>query len=95
FTKNVYDKWMPTHLKRIRSAIDKIPPGINFGLSQAATFSQDGELQSSGPSNAESLSGLVEDNRVVGSQETTPDTSFTQETERVFKKPKNRSVGEF
>ena len=25
FTRNVYDIWMPTHLERIRSAIDKIP----------------------------------------------------------------------
>ncbi|OAT02937.1 hypothetical protein, variant 2 [Blastomyces dermatitidis ER-3] len=28
FTKNVYDIWMPDHLKRIRSAIDEIPRGL-------------------------------------------------------------------
>ena len=33
FTKNVYDVWMPTHIKRIRSAIDDIPSGINFEVS--------------------------------------------------------------
>ncbi|KGM92724.1 uncharacterized protein PADG_11182 [Paracoccidioides brasiliensis Pb18] len=30
FTRNVYEKWSPDHLKRIRSAIDAIPPGVNF-----------------------------------------------------------------
>ncbi|KAI9673062.1 MAG: hypothetical protein M1829_004376 [Trizodia sp. TS-e1964] len=32
FTKNVYDIWMPQQLKRICSAIDQIPAGIDFGL---------------------------------------------------------------
>ena len=30
FTKNVYDVWMPTHIERIRSAINDLPSGINF-----------------------------------------------------------------
>lgn len=30
FTKNVYDTWMPTHLKRICSAIDQLPSGLDF-----------------------------------------------------------------
>ena len=30
FTKSVYNMWMPTHLKRICSAIDEIPSGVNF-----------------------------------------------------------------
>lgn len=30
FTKNIYDVWMPTHLKRIWSAIDQLPSGLNF-----------------------------------------------------------------
>ncbi|ODH46600.1 hypothetical protein GX48_07295 [Paracoccidioides brasiliensis] len=30
FTRNVYERWSPDHLKRIRSAIDAIPPGVNF-----------------------------------------------------------------
>ena len=33
FTKNVYDIWMPTHLKRIRSVIDDLPPEQDFDLS--------------------------------------------------------------
>jgi hypothetical protein len=33
FTKNVYDIWMPAHLKRICSAIDQFPANIDFGVS--------------------------------------------------------------
>ena len=47
FTKNVYDAWMPTHLKRICSVIDQLPSNIDFGVSQGS------ELQfaeTSGPS---------------------------------------------
>ena len=34
FTKNIYDIWMPDHLKRIRSVIDKLPQNVNFEVSQ-------------------------------------------------------------
>lgn len=34
FVRNVYDVWMPTHLSRIRSAIDQIPSDLDFGLLQ-------------------------------------------------------------
>ena len=30
FIQNVYDVWMPTHLKRICSVIDALPSDINF-----------------------------------------------------------------
>ena len=30
FIKNVYDVWMPIHLKRICSAIDELPPDLDF-----------------------------------------------------------------
>jgi hypothetical protein len=33
FTKNVYNIWMPSHLKRICSAIDDLPPDVNFDVS--------------------------------------------------------------
>ena len=36
FTKNVYENWMPKHLKRITKAIDAIPAGLNFGVSSAS-----------------------------------------------------------
>ncbi len=83
FTKNVYDIWMPIHLKRICSAIDELPPDIDFGLSQSASFPQELESQSSQQSNAESTSMLGEDDSqssLVASQDITPDTSFSQRT---------------
>ena len=33
FTKNVYEKWIPGHLKRITKAIDAMPMDLNFGVS--------------------------------------------------------------
>ena len=34
FTKNVYDRWMLTHLKRICSVIDNLPLGPDFEVSE-------------------------------------------------------------
>jgi hypothetical protein len=34
FTKNVYDIWMPTHLKTIYSIINKLPPDLDFKASK-------------------------------------------------------------
>ena len=89
FTKNVYDIWMPIHLKRIYSVVDELPPDIDFGLSQSASFPQELESQRPQLSNAESTSMLREDDSLVASQDVTPTTSFSQEAERVSKKPKN------
>ena len=36
FTKNVYEIWMPKHLKRITKAIDALPVGLNFNVSSAS-----------------------------------------------------------
>jgi hypothetical protein len=105
FTKNVYDIWMPTHLKRICSAINKIPPGINFDLSQQSEpqvpegsgLSQDFENQSlSQQLNADATS-------IVGNDDSqssltgliTPNTSLSHEAEQgTFKKPKKRRAAE-
>lgn len=38
FTRNIYDIWMPIQHKRICSAIDDLPSGVDFSLSRAATF---------------------------------------------------------
>ena len=86
FTKSVYNTWMPTHLKRLCSVIDQIPSGVNFEVSERASFSA---TQDSQQSNADSLSFVGDDDSIVGSQDTTPRTSFTQGPERQFKKPKN------
>jgi len=97
FAKNVYDNWMPLHHKRLCSAVDDLPPDISFDLSQSASFSQSG-LQSSQESNAESIFMLDQDDSpssLVGSQEVTPTTSFTQTTGRASKKLRNdRATGQ-
>ena len=80
FTINVYNKWMPAHLERLRSAVDRIPSGVSFDVS---------EQVSSWQSNPESLTSQAEDNSIVGSQGTTPRTSFTQDPQRQTKKPKS------
>jgi len=92
FTKNIYDRWMPTQHNRICSAINNLPSGIDFGLSQSASFSQS-EPQSSQRSNAGSILMLDKDDcqsSLVSSQEVTPTTSFTQTTERASKKSRNQ-----
>ena len=87
FTKSVYNTWMATHLKRICSAIDEILSNINFDVSERASFSA---IHDSQQSNTKSSSFLEDDDSIIGSQDTTPKTSFTQDPERQFKKPKNR-----
>ncbi|KAL9042746.1 MAG: hypothetical protein Q9214_003693 [Letrouitia sp. 1 TL-2023] len=87
FTKNVYDHYMPKLHELICSGIDDLPAGINFDLSQSASFSQS-TPQSSQQSNAESTLG--DDDSFLASQEVTPTTSFAQATEPAFKKPRNK-----
>ncbi|KAL9104366.1 MAG: hypothetical protein Q9163_000666 [Psora crenata] len=90
FTKNVYDTWMPKVHKLICSAIDDLPAGINFDLSQSASFSQS-TPQSSQQSNAESvLGGNDTQSSFLASRDVTPTMSFTRVTEPAFKKPKNQ-----
>ena len=97
FMKNLYNVWMPLYLKRIRTAINELPPDINFNLSKAASFSQL-EPQSSQKSNAKYTWMPGEDDSqtsLVGLQEITPTTSFTETTGQVFKKPRNqRAAGQ-
>lgn len=81
FTRNVYEIWMPAYFERICSAIDQIPPGVDFEIS---------EFQFSQLSNTESGSALEDDGsqpslRYVASASVTPTTSFTEQT---FKRPR-------
>jgi hypothetical protein len=85
FTKNVYDIWMPSHFQRICSAIDQIPE-VNFDISLS-------DLQFSQRSDAPSESLPKEDDgqiSLIGSADITPETSLTQQTENIFKKPRKR-----
>ena len=45
FARNVYDIWMPTHLKRIHSAIDALPPDVHFEVSQQSELGESGLSQ--------------------------------------------------
>ncbi|EXJ77209.1 hypothetical protein A1O3_10367 [Capronia epimyces CBS 606.96] len=46
FTKNVYDVWMPTHLERICSAIDQLPPNLDFQVFPGSGVQSAGHLMS-------------------------------------------------
>ena len=93
FTKNMYGIWMPSLHKRICSAINDLPAGINFDLTQSASFSES-TPQSLQQSNAESILGEDDSqSSFLASQEVTPNTSFTQAIEPAFKKPKNQRAG--
>ena len=90
FVKNVYDHHSLKLHKLICSGIDGLPAGINFDLSQSASFPQT-TSQSSQQSNFGSM--LSEDDSqssILASQAVTPTTSLTQTTERASKKPKNQ-----
>ncbi|EDN09620.1 conserved hypothetical protein [Histoplasma mississippiense (nom. inval.)] len=91
FTRSVYDIWMPTHLKRICSAIDQIPPNVEFDISQS-------ELDFSQQSNTESVPLEADDSqssqlRYNDSAGVTPTSSFTEQTQ-VFKKPSKKRLAE-
>ncbi|KAA8565419.1 hypothetical protein EYC84_011121 [Monilinia fructicola] len=97
FTKNVYDIWMPIHLKRIRSVIDDLPSGLNFEVSQQSESGKSGISQGLESHNmfeqtsceAVSLKEGDDQSSRIGSGHETPDTLFSQEVEeRVFKKAK-------
>ncbi|OJD25764.1 hypothetical protein ACJ73_02862 [Blastomyces percursus] len=84
FTKNIYNKWAPDHLKRIHLAIDAIPPGVNFDVLQ----SELGLSQSNAPCFVED-DGQLSQTSVVASAEATPNTSFTLQT-HVLKRPRRQ-----
>ncbi len=102
FTKNVYDTWMPTHLKRICSVIDQLPPDLNFEVSQGSELhfteptglSQELVALLSGQSDVESASQASQnDNELapIVPQTMTPDTSVSQGKERAtLKRPKRK-----
>lgn len=89
FTKNVYDVWMPTHLKRICSAIDQLPSNLDFQVFQgpgvqsteATGLSQDMGSLFSEPSGVDLPSQIgQEDDELnpIVPQTATPDTSVSK-----------------
>ena len=98
FTKNVYDTWVPNHFKRLCSVIDKLPPEHDWDvppLSEGTGLSQVFESHHLSRSNTDLASVLQEDDSqesLPGSQDVTPNTSFSQPGP--FKKPRKRRAAE-
>lgn len=96
FTKNVYDLWMPTHLKRICSVIDELPPDVDFEVSEQPEQKESGLSQSleshhlSRQSSQDGASLLDYANSSqssrTGSRDVTPDTSLSHRAEGVVLK---------
>ena len=86
---HIDDQFMPTHLKRIYSAVDELAPDVDFGVSeQLDSQVSDDPQHLSQRSEADSLSTIEQNDSQASlamSQEATPNTSFS---EQKFKKPK-------
>ncbi|KAK5311903.1 hypothetical protein LTR93_011543 [Exophiala xenobiotica] len=94
FTKSIYDIWMPAHFKSLCSAIDAIPPDIQFELPEESElqFPSSSGLSQGLESHHLSESGATDDElRFLDSQVATPETSVTQPSnEGTSKKPKKK-----
>ncbi|KAF2001192.1 hypothetical protein P154DRAFT_490557 [Amniculicola lignicola CBS 123094] len=93
FTRNVYDVWMPTHFKRLCSAIDDLPPELDFDvppLQQGSGLSQGLESHHLSHSFAESAPQLEDHSRsgIEDEGDITPNTSFTEQG--TSKRPKGQ-----
>lgn len=90
FMKNVYDIWMPTHFKRISSAIDELPPEQDFELPYG---SEPQISETSGLSQLQNQ-GLAEvpdsQSSHVDKQQITPNTSIQAEKPTPKKKKKGK-----
>ncbi|KAK2738263.1 hypothetical protein FQN57_007126 [Myotisia sp. PD_48] len=73
FTRNVYDKWMPGHLQRIRSAIDDIPIGVDLNTLLPSDMEQDD-------------SGVAQTRSVTQDTSFTPDPNPTNTSKRQRKR---------
>ena len=98
FTKNVYDVWMPTHLRRICSIIDQLPSDLNFEVPELHSAEASGLSQGlsgllSEQSNVESASQTSRDESgmaPISLLMDTPDTSVSQVKEKAAVKRSKR-----
>ena len=93
FTKNIYKKWLPTHLAKIRSAIDDIPDFQDSPLPEGSGLSQ--SMESHRLSQSLNETGSLGEGQgshldVIDAADLTPDTSFSA-AQGTFKKPKKIS----
>ena len=81
FTKNVYDVFMPLHLKRICSAVDELQTDPDFQVSQQSELQFPDDSGQSSQLLEASVSALDEQDsqtNVIGSEDATPNTSLTE-----------------
>ncbi|KAI9798608.1 MAG: hypothetical protein M1825_005306 [Sarcosagium campestre] len=80
FTRNIYDIWMPAHLTRICSAIDKLPSHLDFDAPSLRETGLSQELESRHLSQSDVDSAREPDpqSSIADAQGATPDTSFTE-----------------
>ncbi|ATY67240.1 hypothetical protein A9K55_000341 [Cordyceps militaris] len=82
FTRNIYDIWMPAHLTKICSAIDKLPSHLDFEVPRLPENRLSEELESHRLSQSDVDSVQEPDpqssNGNADAQGPTPDTSLTQ-----------------
>lgn len=86
FTKNIYDHYAPKLHKLICSAIDDLPSGISFDLSQPASFA-------GSASHAGSARGGEDDSQssfTTSQKAVTPTTSLSQAIGPAFQKSRNQ-----
>lgn len=91
FTKNVYDVWMPAHLKRICSVIDQLPSDLDFEVqgTEASGLSQDLGGLLSEPSNVESSQDDSDLTPIIPPT-ATPDTSVSQKGRDALQRQKRK-----
>ncbi|OAA34236.1 hypothetical protein NOR_08578 [Metarhizium rileyi] len=83
FAKNVYDLWMPTHFKKVCSAIDQLPSDLDFDPPplQESGLSQSLESHHLAQADATSVSASAkqesQSSDVAQPKDGTPGTSFT------------------
>ncbi|KAL7786361.1 hypothetical protein V8C37DRAFT_392091 [Trichoderma ceciliae] len=80
FTKNVYDLWMPSHFKRICSAIDELPSDMDFNDPSLPATGLSQSLESHHLSLSDVASLPIEDDTPSSNAKPevlTPSTSFT------------------
>jgi len=80
FTRNIYDTFVPIHLKRIYAAVDQLPDPEVFLVEPLSQ-----------QSNAESVEQDDSQSTPSYSQESLPRLPSSQTTEPVFKKPKGKA----
>lgn len=92
FVKNVYDIWVPTHLKRICAAIDDLPAKQEFDVSIESGPHVSNTTGLSQPLENHNLEALSNQSSDVNLQPMTPDTSIQPEKPASKKKKKGKQM---